>query len=64
MGESIAKLEGRVMPAMLDREGVMVSKNESGVDTFIYVIFCILSLGTVWLTRIVISQAIRCAIKD
>jgi len=52
------------MPAMLDREGVMVSKNESGVDTFIYVIFCILSLGTVWLTRIVISQAIRCAIKD
>ncbi len=39
-------------------------KQTSSLDTLVYVVVCILSLGTIWITRIVISQAIRCAIKD
>lgn len=39
-------------------------KRESGLDHFVYILLCILSVGTIWLTRIVISHAIRCAIKD
>lgn len=37
---------------------------ESGLDHFVYIILCIFSVGTVWLARIVISRAIRCAMQD
>jgi hypothetical protein len=36
----------------------------SGWDTFIYVLLCIFTVGAAWLMRIVISQAIRCAIQE
>lgn len=35
-----------------------------GMDTFFYTCFCILSLGSLWVLRLVISHAIRCSVKD
>lgn len=33
-------------------------------ETIVYVIMCILSLGTIWFIRITLTMAIRRAIKD
>ena len=41
-----------------------MKKRESGFDELIYIVLCIISVGTIWLTRVVISVAIRKAIKD
>lgn len=35
----------------------------SETDKTIYVLFCVLSFGIVWLLRIIISQAIRMSVK-
>jgi len=36
-----------------------MKKKNSGIDEAVYILACIFSLGTVWITRIVISTAIR-----
>ena len=33
-------------------------------ESLIYVLFCVLSFGTVWVTRIIITMAIRCAFAN
>lgn len=40
----------------------MKIKND-GLDSIVYIIVCVCTLGTVWLTRIVISTAIRKALE-
>ncbi len=35
----------------------------NGLEEWVYIFLCVLSLGTVWLTRIVISMAIREALE-
>lgn len=37
---------------------------KSGLDTTVYIVFCVLTLGTVWLMRIIISEAIRKSIDS
>jgi len=41
----------------------MKVKND-GLESLVYVILCVLSVGTIWLTRIVISTAIRKALEE
>jgi hypothetical protein len=41
-----------------------MKKRESGLDELVYIVLCILTVGTIWLTRVVISVAIRKAIED
>ena len=45
------------------KEFVMQIK-KSGLDTTVYIVFCVLTLGTVWLMRIIISEAIRKSIDS
>jgi len=40
-----------------------ITKNESGIDELVYIVVCILSLGFWWVVRVVISKAIRRALK-
>jgi len=37
---------------------------QNKLDTVAYIILCILSGGTIWLLRILMSVAIRMALKD
>jgi len=37
---------------------------ENSIDTIVYIIACIVTLGAIWITRIVISQAIRKSVQD
>lgn len=37
---------------------------ENAIDTIVYIIACIVTLGALWITRIVISQAIRKAVQE
>lgn len=37
---------------------------DNSIDSVVYIIACILSLGTIWITRIIISQAIRRAVEE
>ncbi len=36
----------------------------SDIDTIVYVLMVICSLGIIWLSRIFLSHAIRCAFKE
>jgi len=38
--------------------------NYSTIDEVIYFLSCIVSLGSIWIVRIIISEAIRKAFKD
>jgi hypothetical protein len=33
-------------------------------DRFIYIIFCLLSFGAVWIMRVIISEGIRMALDE
>jgi hypothetical protein len=37
---------------------------QNKLDSFIYILFCILSCGVIWISRIIISEAIRKALKS
>ena len=37
---------------------------DSGLESLVYIILCVVSLGTIWLTRIVITMAIRKALEE
>ena len=37
---------------------------ENSIDTIVYIIACIITLGAVWITRIIISQAIRKSVQE
>ena len=39
-------------------------KSEDGFDSFVYIVCCILSLGALWITRVVITVAIRKAFES
>ena len=41
-----------------------MKKKENPIDGIIYIIACVLTLGGVYITRVIISEAIRKAIKD
>ncbi len=34
------------------------------IDDIVYIIACIITLGAVWITRIIISQAIRRSVQE
>lgn len=36
----------------------------SNLDRIVYIISCIVTFGAMWLTRVVISEAIRLAVKE
>ena len=35
-----------------------------GFESFVYIVLCVISLGTIWLSRIVITMAIRKAVEE
>lgn len=41
-----------------------MKKNYSGWEDFVYLMACVVTFGAVWIFRVIISEAIRRAIKD
>ena len=46
------------------RKKVNKEKTKKDIESIIYVIFCILSLGSLWLTRIVITKGMLYAMRQ
>ncbi len=42
----------------------MVKLNESSFEDFIYIVACILTLGSVWIARVLMTKAIKKAFAE
>lgn len=42
----------------------MKVRRMSAIDSFVYIALCILSFGSVWFMRVIITKAIECAFDD